>query len=71
MGKKKVNPEIAADAPANQFELDGKKYNVLHGIIAHKASGQAKLSAADICIDEEVQRMLVEGGSSAIQEVTE
>jgi len=69
MAKKKAQPEAGADAPVNQFELDGKKYNVVHGINIHLASGITKLSPADICVNEEAQKLLVAGGSSAIQEV--
>lgn len=69
MAKKKVAADATPDI--NQFELDGKKYNVKHGIIIHLQSGQAKLSPADICVNEEAQKILVAGGSSAIEEVIE
>lgn len=75
MARKKVQAESVEGfdaAPAvNQFELDGKKYNVLHGIGVHLAGGFTKLTAADICVNEEAQKILVEGQSSAIQEVIE
>lgn len=68
MPKKKVNPAADPSVP-NQFELDGKKYNVVHGVIIHLQSGQAKLTPADICATAEAQAILVAGGSSALQEV--
>ena len=70
MAKKKTEP--AEELAANQFELDGKKYNVLYGlIIPTKERGHLKMTAADICTDEEAQRLLVDGLSTAIREVTE
>lgn len=65
------NTKGEAVPATNQFTLEGKTYKVVHGIIAHTETGQVKLTAADICVQEEVQKMLVAGGSSAIQEVTE
>lgn len=71
MARKKTSSAEVFDTVANQFEYDGKKYNVLHGIIVHTQAGQVKLTAADICVHEEAQKILVDGGSSAIQEVIE
>jgi len=68
---KKTVTEDAGAPTANQFELDGKKYNAIHSIIVHTAAGAEKLTPADICVHEEAQRILVAGGSSSIQEVTE
>lgn len=80
---KKVNPE-GAKAPAktkpaakkaasadvqNIFELEGKKYNVLHGVIY--GPGYTRLTPADICVNEEAQKALVASGSTALQEVFE
>ncbi len=75
MAKKKLQAEAAegfeSGAAINQFELDGKKYNVVHGIGIHLVSGFTQLTAADICVNEEAQKILVEGQSSAIKEVIE
>ena len=64
--KKKQNTEIPEP---NQFECNGKKYNVLRGGIIPMANGAQKLSAADICVSKEAQEHLVVAGSSIIEEV--
>ena len=65
-------PKLAADAESKpQFELDGKKYNVLHGVMISTDRGYEKLTAADICVNEEAQKQLVATGSTALQEVFE
>lgn len=67
-GKTKTN----ADNTANQFEHDGKKYNVHRGAHVPRATGGSeKLTAADICVDKEAQQYLVENNCSCIEEVTE
>ena len=73
MAKKvKVAAPKAADAESkNQFELDGKKYNVLHGVMISTDAGYQKLTAADICVNEEAQKQLVGSGSTALQQVFE
>lgn len=64
--------QLKTDAPGiNQFELDGKKYNVLKGAVVPLANGAVELTAADICVTAEAQAYLVANGCSCIQEVTE
>ena len=73
MASKKVKPAAAqpVEAGANQFVLEGKKYNVVKGAIVPLADGIEKLTPADICVHQEAQIHLVEVGASCIEEVTE
>jgi hypothetical protein len=61
----------AAELGSNQFEFNGKKYNVLKGARVPLANGSELLTAADICVHTEAQAYLVESGASCIEEVTE
>lgn len=71
--KKKKETPAAESKPAdtlNQFKYNGKQYNVLRGaVVPREAGGSDKLTAADICVDTEAQKYLVENGCSAVEEV--
>lgn len=73
MAKTKKPAAKSADAGGqlNQFTLDGKTYNVVHGIVFPGNGDYVKLTPADICVHEEAQKHLVQSGSTAIQEVIE
>lgn len=69
---RKVKETVTANDAAptvNQFEVDGKKYIAVHTIIVHTSAGAEKLTAADICVHEEAQRILIASNSSSIREV--
>lgn len=68
MAKKK---DEAATLETNQFEYEGKKYNVLKGAVVPLANGAVTLTAADICVTAEAQAYLVANGCSCIEEVIE
>lgn len=54
-------------AAENQFSYDGKTYNVvMHAVIIPDLGHR---TAAEICVDEEAQKYLVEEKSAAIEEV--
>jgi len=67
--KAKPAKNAASADVQHSFELDGNKYNVLHGVIY--GPEYTKLTPADICVNEEAQKALVASGSTALQEVFE
>lgn len=67
MAKNKKIDTTAADL--NQFEYEGKKYNVTKGAVVPGATGPETLTAADICVSTEAQAYLVKNGCSCIEEV--